>query len=176
MLLLAEEVTVRGIDISTHQDRLVALEDFIVGADADGGQVLLLVVGAGGPDRSADDVVNAADREPVSEQIAEQFDDSAEGAVADEEEAENELAEKGAGDGKVEEDGFGVGLRVKGLVEGLLGLVGLLVDELAADVVLPREFGDGLLLGQSVEGELLSLVWGEGTSGGGQGARVGVGG
>ena len=44
-----------------------------------------------------------------------------------------------------------------GGLEGVLGLIGLLVDELAADVVFVGKVGDGAS-GQCVEGELLSAL------------------
>jgi hypothetical protein len=56
--------------------------------------------------------------------------------VADEDSRQDELAEPGFGDGEVEEDGGCVGRGVEGAFEGVFGLGLLLVDELAADVVL----------------------------------------
>jgi hypothetical protein len=54
------------------------------------------------------------------------------------------LSQPSLGDGKVKEDGVVLGVRVEGVSEGLLRLVGLLVDELAADVVRGSEVADGL--------------------------------
>lgn len=76
--------------------------------------------------------------------------------MADAGEAENELAEPGLGDGEPEEQvgrvGRGWG---KSLVEGLVGRVELLVDELAADLVPVRQVGDRLT-GEGIQGELLA--------------------
>jgi len=78
--------------------------------------------------------------------------------VADEDEAENELANPGACDGQVEEDFGLVGRwRSEGLVEGGAGLVGQLVEELAADVMVEGELGD-VVTGENVEGEVATLV------------------
>jgi len=80
------------------------------------------------------------------------------------------LPQPGLGHGEVKEDTVLVGSRVEGVAEGLVGPVGLLVDELAADVVLGGEVSDGLCAGQSSEGQLLALVGIEsmgGRSGGG---------
>lgn len=69
-------------------------------------------------DGGVDNVVDVAEREVVIEEVAEEFDDSTQGAVSDEDQAECELADPVFGDGEVEQDG-GVGRRrVEGLVEG----------------------------------------------------------
>jgi len=44
MLLGTEEVAVGRSDVSANENGLASLEDFVVGADADGGEVLLGVV------------------------------------------------------------------------------------------------------------------------------------
>ena len=49
----------------------------------------------------------------------------------------------------------------EGVIEGLLGLVGLVVDELAADLVLLGELREGCGAGEGVESESLSLGRGE---------------
>ena len=43
MLLGAEQVAVGGLGVAAGQDRHVGLEDLVVGADADGGEILLVV-------------------------------------------------------------------------------------------------------------------------------------
>jgi hypothetical protein len=93
------------------------------------------------------------------EEVAEQFGDAAERTVADQDEGEDELADPGLGDREVEEDAVASGGWVvgEGVVERLLGLVGLVVDELAADLVLLGELRERCGVGESVEGQLLSL-------------------
>ena len=44
MLLGTEEVAVGRSDVSANENGLASLEDLVVGADADGGEVLLGVV------------------------------------------------------------------------------------------------------------------------------------
>jgi hypothetical protein len=97
------------------------------------------------------------------EEVAEQFGDAAERTVADQDQGEDELADPGLGDREVEEDAVVAGGSVggEGVLEGLLGLVGLVVDEFATDVVLPGELSDGCGAGESIESELLSLGRGE---------------
>jgi hypothetical protein len=98
------------------------------------------------------------------------------GAVADEDQAEGQLAQPGLGDGEVQEDAAVLGVGVEGGVEGLLGLVGLLVDELAADVVLGGEVGDGLCAGEGLQGRALALAGVERLGGtGGRGCGGGAG-
>jgi hypothetical protein len=88
--------------------------------------------------------------------------------VADEDQAQHELAEQGLGDGQVKQDALVVGVGGEGLVEGLWGLVGLLVDELAADVVLLSQAGNGLAAGERVEGQTLALLGGKRLGGAGR--------
>ena len=84
--------------------------------------------------------MDRAQGERIVEEVGEQFADAAEGTVADEGQAEDELAEPGFGDGEPEEKlGRVDGGRGEGLVEGVVGVVELLVDEFAADVVLVRQ-------------------------------------
>src|SRR4051794_35041134 len=76
--------------------------------------------------------------------------------MADQSEAEYQLPEPGLGDRKPEEElAGGGGGRGKGVVEGSVCVVELLVDELAADVLLVSQNTDGLP-GQGVQGELLA--------------------
>jgi hypothetical protein len=91
--------------------------------------------------------------------------------MADEDQAEGELPQPGLGDGELEEDGVITRSGVEGVVESLLRLVGLLVDELATDVVAGGEVADGLGPGEGSDSELLSLGRGKvfGGAGGGSG-------
>ena len=49
-LFLRKQIAVGGMGTEAHQDRLLGLVEFIVGADADGGQILTLVVRLGRAD------------------------------------------------------------------------------------------------------------------------------
>lgn len=80
--------------------------------------------------------------------------------MADEGEAEDQLPEPGLGDGQPEQElGRVVRRWGKGVVEGVVGLLQLLVNEFATDVVLSGQFGDRLP-GEGVENELLALLGG----------------
>src|SRR4029077_19461430 len=101
------------------------------------------------------------------EEVGEQFVDTAEGTVADEGEAEDQLPQPGFGHGQPEEE-----LRRWGrwwserLVESVVGVAELLIDELAADLVLVGQSRDGLA-GEGIQGELLACREGQQTGGGG---------
>ena len=90
--------------------------------------------------------------------------------MADEQQTEHQLPEPGLGDGEGKQDAIGIS-RVggEGLVEGLVGLVELLIDELATDLVL---LGQGLdrVPGQGVQSEL--LTWRRQPAAGGVGGRA----
>jgi hypothetical protein len=65
------------------------------------------------------------------------------------------LAQPRLGDRQPKEElGERVGGRAEGLVEGVVSVLQLLVDELAADLMVGSQCGDGLT-GEGVEGELL---------------------
>ncbi len=93
--------------------------------------------------------------------------------MADQGEAENYLPEPGFGDGQPEEELGRVGReRLEGLVEGLMGAVELLVDKLAADLLLVSSRSDRLA-GQRVERELLACLRGQGACGASRGKDSG---
>jgi hypothetical protein len=159
MLFLAEQVAVGGLGIDADEDGATGLEDLVIGPDADSGQVLALVDLTGGGDGLLDDVVHRPHGEVVIEEVAEQFSDAAERTVSDEDQGEDELADPGLGDREVEEHPVVTGgcFRVESVVEGLLSLVGLVVDELATDLMLLGDSRDGCGAGERVEGEALSF-------------------
>ena len=112
-------------------------------------------------------------RQGIVEEVGEQFVDAAEGTVADEGEAEDQLPQPGFGHGQPEEElRRSVRWWREGLVEGVVGVAELLIDELAADLVLVGQGGDGLA-GESVQGELLSCLEGQQTGRGVEGTALG---
>lgn len=160
MLFLTQEIAVGGIGSDADQDGISGLEDLVVQANADSRQIGLSVVALDQGHGAVEDIEDRAHGEVLVEEVPEQFDDPPEGAMADQSEGQNELSNPGLGDGEVKEDLVLGRCGLEGLLEGLLGLVGLLVGEFAADIVLLCQFGDGLS-GEGVEGELLALGWGE---------------
>ena len=144
MLFGAEQVAVGRSDIGADQDGAAGLEDLVVGADADGGEVLLSVVTAGRGDGLVQDVM---DRSPGTT-------DSRRGRRSSSTTPRKELWQirmrprtncrsQGLVTGSQKRScGRRSGGGVKALVEGVVGLGELLVDELAADVVVVGELGD----------------------------------
>jgi hypothetical protein len=163
MVLLAQQVALGGRGVDADEDGATRLEDLVLGPDADPGQVLALVDRAGDGDGLRDEVVDGPHGEVGIEEVAQQFGDAAERAVADEDQGEDEWADPGLGNREVEEDAVVVGGRVggEGVLEGVSGLVGLVVEEFAADLVLLGELRDGCGAGESVESASLSLSRGE---------------
>ena len=157
VLLLTQQVAEGGGGIDAHQDRVAGLEDLVMGPDADGGQVVRAVDLAGPSDGGLDHVMDGAQRGLGVEEVAQQGDDAAVGAVAGQDQGEDQLTEPGLGDRQVEEDLLGRSRRVEGVVQGEPGGVGLLVEELAADLMLAGQSGDGLRAGEDLEGQLLPL-------------------
>ena len=135
----------------------MGLKDFVVGADADGGQVLAEVVATGHGHGGADNVVDGARGEVVAEEVAEGLDGAAEGAVAAADQDEDDLPQPSLGDGEVEEDAV-VRRGREGVVQDTVGRVGDLVDELATDVMLVGECGDGGGAGEGEDGEVTALL------------------
>ena len=104
------------------------------------------------------DVVDGAEGDLVVEEVAKEFDDPAQRTVPDEHQAERELLDPTFGNGEVEQDRRVGGWRVKGAIQRLSCEVLLSVNELAADVGVSCEGGDGLCAGQSVERQALALL------------------
>src|SRR3954469_2397970 len=157
MLFKTEKVAISGTGVGTDQHRQAGLMNLIVNANCHAGQVLTGVDLSRGGDSAVDDVVGRAQRHSVSEEVGKQFDDPAQGTVADQDQSQDELANPRAGNRQVEQDSFVVvRLGGEGLVKGVVGDVKLLVDELAADLVLLGQFRDGLT-GKGVQCQLAAL-------------------
>ena len=174
VLLLAEQVTERGGGIDAHEDRPSGLKDLVMGADADAGQVVRPVDLLGPRDGRVDDVVDGPQGELGVEEVAQKRDHAAVRTVADQDQREDQLTEPGLGDRQVEQDLIGRPLRVEGGSEGVLGGVGLLVEELAADLMLPRQVGDGRCAGEDRDGQVLPLLGRELLGRAGAGAGSGI--
>ena len=104
------------------------------------------------------DVVHRPQGELVVEEVTEQLDDGAVGAMADQHQGQDQLPQPGPGHGQVEQDVVGRRWGVEGLIQGERRGVDLLIEELATDLMLPRQFGDRLRPGEDLHGELLPPV------------------
>jgi len=98
VFLQTKQIAVGAISVGPPQDGLSALEDLIVDADADGGQVLLVVELSRLGDGLVDDGVDLPDGNRVVEEVPQELDDAAHGAVADQDQSEGQLLEPGLGD------------------------------------------------------------------------------
>src|SRR5262249_460499 len=162
-------------DVDDRQDGAAVLEDLVQGDELHAREIGGVVEGSGLVDGVFDDGVNPSQGGRQVEQAIEHLLGAAKGRMADQDGHEDELAEAGVGDGEVEE-GLGVGavLGLESAVEGGDGFVSLLVDELAADVVLVGQAGDAAALVEGIQREADALLSGHGERGtGGLGARDG---
>jgi hypothetical protein len=75
-----------------------------MGAEANGGQVFVLIDAAGGGYGLLEDVMHAAQGEHLVEKVGEQFGHAAKRAVADESETEDRLPQPGLGDWEPDEE------------------------------------------------------------------------
>ena len=103
-----------GID--PHQDGIARLEDLIEEADADAGEVVLLVDSLGMRNGAVHDVVHGPQRDPIIEDVAKQFDHAAGRTMADQHQAQDQLPQPSLGDRQVEEDVVGLGSGAKAWV------------------------------------------------------------
>jgi hypothetical protein len=92
----------------------------------------------GGGDGGLDDVVDRPHGELGVEEVGQQRDHAAVGTATDQDQGEDQLTEPGLGNRPMEEDLIVVGRRVEGLAEGVTGGVGLVMEGLPADLMLPR--------------------------------------
>jgi hypothetical protein len=167
MRFRAQQVAVGGSDIDADQHRLARLEDLVVGTDSDPRQVLLPVAGAGPLPGGVGDAMDVPQRALAVEQVAEQLGDAAVRAVAHEQQRHDEPLQPHLGHRQVEEDPV-VGRQggAEGFGEGLVGPVGLPIDESAADATVRREVGDRPRPGEGGDRQGLPL--------GGPGRRAGI--
>jgi hypothetical protein len=135
------------------------LEDLVQGDGLHAREVLVVVDGLGFGDGVFDNGVNPAERDGTVEQAVEHLLSAAQGRMADEDTSEDELAEPGFGDGEMEED-VGIGRRPRGesAVEGVLGFVLLLVDELATDVMLFGQVRDAAAFAAAIQSQFDALA------------------
>ena len=81
--------------------------------------------------------------------------------MADQHQGQDKLSQPSLGDWQVEKDVIGSTRGCEGFVECLLGSVSLLIEELATDLMLAGQLGDGLRTGEDLEGQVLPLLWRE---------------
>src|SRR5262249_46058893 len=95
VVLGAEEVARGAGDGGADPDGPSGLDELVGGSQAEAGEVLLLLGAAGRGDGLAQDGGDASQGQRVIKEVGEELGDPAEGAVAEEGEAEDDLAEPG---------------------------------------------------------------------------------
>ena len=107
---------------------------------------------------AAHDVVHRAQCDVPVQEVAEQFDDGPIRGMTDQHQREDQLAQPRLGDRKVKENILVLGSGMERLTERLTGGVGLLVEELAADLLVPGQLGNGLSSGEQLDSQILPLL------------------
>ncbi len=150
---------------------MVGLKDFVMGPDANPGQVALSADGPRRFDDAVDDVVDRTQGDLPVEEIAEQLDHGPVRTVTNQHQSQDQLPQPGFGYRQVEEDIVGRRCGVEGMGQGVGCGVGLLIEELPADLMLPSQFGDRVRPGEDLNRELLPLGWQESLGRPGDGVR-----
>jgi len=83
MIFQAQQKAEGGFGIDRRQDGIARLEDLVEEADADSGEVVLLIDSLGMSNGAVHDVVHGPQGDPVIEEVAKQFDHAARRTMAD---------------------------------------------------------------------------------------------
>jgi len=150
-----------GLGLQRLASRRGALEDLVVQAHANAGQVLALVDRARLPRGRLEHVMDAAQADRHAQQVAQELDDAAIRAAADQRQPDDDLAQPGLGDRQLEQHLAVRRGRREGVVQYRAGLVRLLADELAAHPVPGGEITDRLRAGQRLNGQVLAVTPGQ---------------
>ena len=142
IILSSEQIAVGRVGIDSHQDRLVAVEDFVVQSNPNLGQVLGCVDGSCELSSELMQVVHAAHADGYTQNVAHEFHHATVGTVTNEGEGQNDLAQPRFGDRKIEQDLVICSRGSKGIVDRFKRQILLLVDELATDVVIGCQTAD----------------------------------
>ncbi len=103
MLLRRQEIAVCRLGIDAGQHGRGTLEDLIVQAHPNAGQVLVVVDRARLPRGRLEHVVDAAQADGHTQQVAQELDDAAIRAAADQRQPDDHLAQPGIGDRQLEQ-------------------------------------------------------------------------
>ena len=77
--------------------------------------------------------------------------------MADQHQSQDQLTQPCLGDGETKENLLVLRLGIEGVGQRIVGDVGLLVQELAADLMLPGQLCDRLSSGQDLDSQILTL-------------------
>jgi hypothetical protein len=157
MVLQAEQVAIGRGRVDADEHRMVGLKELIVGPDANAGQVAPSADRPRRFDGAVDDVVDRTQGDLPVEEVAEQRDDGPVRTVANQHQSQDQLTQPGLGYRQVEEDVFGRWCGVEGVGQGVRCGVGLLIEELPADLMLPSQLGDRVSPGEDLYSEIPPL-------------------
>jgi hypothetical protein len=144
MLLCREQIAVGRLGTDAGQHWHGGLEEFVVQADPNSGQILLPVDDSRFLRSRLQYVVDAAHTDRDAQQVAQEFNDAATRAAANQRQRDDHLAHPGLGDRQLEQNFIVRRRQPESVVQRDAGLVRLLVDELAAHPMLVRQIADRL--------------------------------
>ena len=159
MLLQTQQIAIGRGGIDTHEHRLAGLENLVVGSDRGrrAKSTLRLIARAGSTALAT--MLCTVPREMRQSKRSRSSSTTARyGAVANQHQGQDQLTQPRLGDGKVKENILGLRLGVEGLGQSVLGGVGLLVEELAADLMFPGQLRDGLSPSEDLDSQILPLL------------------
>ncbi len=156
--LRRQQVAIRRRGIDACQHGRGTLEDLVMQAHPNAGQLLVVVDRARLPCRRPEHVVDAAQAHGHAQQVAQELDDAAIRAAADQRQPDDHLTQPGPGHRQLEQHLVVRRGRRESIIQRRLGSVRLLVDELAAHPVPGGEAADRLRSRQRLKGQVLAVA------------------
>jgi hypothetical protein len=130
MRLRSQQIAIRRVGIDASQHGLSTMEDLIVQAHPNAGQVLLTVDDASLMRGRLKHIVDGADADGHTQQITQELANAAIGAVADLRQPNNHLAQPSLGDRQLEQNRIVQRGRCERVIQRRTRLMGLLVTNL----------------------------------------------
>src|SRR3954469_24962808 len=161
MRLRSQQVAIRRVGIDAGQYGLSTVEDLIVQADADAGQVLLTVDDASLLGCRLKHIVDGADADGHTQQVTQELNNAAIRAVADQRQPDDHLAQPGPGDRQLKQHRIVPCGRRESVIQRRLGFVGLLIDEFAAHPMPDCQIADCRRPRQHQNSQVLTLTLGQ---------------
>ena len=154
MLRRREQVAVGRPGTDAGQHRHCALEEFVVQADPNSGQILIPVDDSRFRRSRLEYVVGAVHTHRYAQQVTQKFHDATTRAATNQRQRDDHLAQPRLGDHQLEQHLIVRRRRRESVVQRDAGLVRLLVDELAAHPMLGRQIANRLRSRQRPNGQI----------------------
>ena len=161
MRLRSQQIAVGRVGINAGQHGLSTVEDLIVQAHPNARQILLLVDGASLLRGQLKHIMDSADADGHAQQVAQELDNAATRTVADQRQPDDHLAQPDPGDRQLKQNRIVPCGRRESVIQRCLGLMGLLVDELAAHPVPGCQVADRRRSRQRQNSQVLTLTLGQ---------------